>query len=94
MGLGLKSHDLAKCEAKLEFPGEKGGAELKTFCLGSMSIFWNCTLFKRVICFFFLFFFSTLGNSQGLAAVPNREEDFKQCLELSIKYAEALHCTR
>jgi len=34
------------------------------------------------------------GNSQGLAAVPNREEEFKQCLELSIKYAEALNCTR
>ncbi|XP_073227515.1 putative hydroxypyruvate isomerase [Porites lutea] len=34
------------------------------------------------------------GNSKGLAAVPGREEEFKQCLELSIKYAEALKCTR
>ncbi|XP_078353609.1 putative hydroxypyruvate isomerase [Oculina patagonica] len=34
------------------------------------------------------------GNSKGLAAVPSREEEFKQCLELSIKYAEALKCTR
>ena len=34
------------------------------------------------------------GNSKGLAAVPGREEEFKQCLELSIKYAEAVRCTR
>ncbi|XP_027055890.1 putative hydroxypyruvate isomerase isoform X2 [Pocillopora damicornis] len=34
------------------------------------------------------------GGSQGLAAVPGREEEFKQCLELSIKYAEAVKCTR
>lgn len=34
------------------------------------------------------------GDSQGLAAVPNREEEFKQCLELSIRYAEAVNCKR
>lgn len=38
--------------------------------------------------------FFLLGNSQGLAAVPGREEEFKQCLELSIKYAEAVKCAR
>ncbi|KAK3727876.1 hypothetical protein QZH41_010604, partial [Actinostola sp. cb2023] len=34
------------------------------------------------------------GDTAGLAAVPGKEEDYKQCLELSIKYAEALRCTR
>ena len=40
----------AKCleamyENKLEFPGGRGGsAKQKTFCGGSMDIFWNCTL--------------------------------------------------
>ena len=34
----------AKYEAKLEFPGGMGGAKQKTFCGGSMDIFWNCTL--------------------------------------------------
>lgn len=38
--------------------------------------------------------FSLLGDSRGLAAVPGREEEFKQCLELSIQYAEAVKCTR
>ena len=42
----------------------------------------------------FMVVFSLLGNSKGLAAVPGREEEFKQCLELSIKYAEAVKCTR
>ena len=32
-------------ENKVEFP-EEGGAEQKTFCGGSMDIFWNCTLWK------------------------------------------------
>lgn len=40
------------------------------------------------------FFLIISGNSKGLAAVPGREEEFKQCLELSIKYAEAVRCTR
>ena len=34
----------AKYEAKLEFPGGKGGAKQKTFRGGSMDIFWNCTI--------------------------------------------------
>ena len=38
----------AKYEAKLEFPGEGGGGDLgakqKSFCGGSMDIFWNSTL--------------------------------------------------
>ena len=33
----------AMYENKLEFPGGKGGAKQKTFCGGSMDIFWNCT---------------------------------------------------
>lgn len=40
------------------------------------------------------YMFSLLGDSKGLAAVPGREEEFKQCLELSIQYAEAVKCTR
>ena len=34
----------AKYEAKLEFPGGTGSAKQKTFCEGSMDIFWNCTI--------------------------------------------------
>ena len=36
----------AKYEAKLEFPlgGGKKGVKEKTFCGGSMDIFWNCTI--------------------------------------------------
>ena len=37
-----------KYEAKLEFPGGTGGAKQKTFCGGSMDIFWNCTIQIRV----------------------------------------------
>ena len=37
----------AKYEAKLEFPGEMGGAKQKTFCGGSMDIFWNCTFYTN-----------------------------------------------
>lgn len=49
-----------------------------------------------MLSYIFLFhkFFFFVGGSQGLAAVPGREEEFKQCLELSIKYAEAVKCTR
>eukprot|EP00112_Aurelia_sp_Birch-Aquarium-sp1_P012441 Seg2616.5 transcript_id=Seg2616.5/GoldUCD/mRNA.D3Y31 product="putative hydroxypyruvate isomerase" protein_id=Seg2616.5/GoldUCD/D3Y31 len=32
------------------------------------------------------------GGTKGLAAVPNRQEEFKQCLELSIQYCIALKC--
>lgn len=32
------------------------------------------------------------GDTMGLAAVPNRQEEFKQCLELSIQYCTALKC--
>ena len=36
-----------KYRNKLEFPGGRGGgAEQKTFCGGSMDIFWNCTLYS------------------------------------------------
>ena len=38
--------------------------------------------------------FSPKGNIRGLAAIPNREEEFKQSLEISIKYAKALECPR
>ena len=36
----------AKYEALLEFPGGMGGggAKQKTFCGGSIGVFWNCTL--------------------------------------------------
>ena len=36
----------AKYEAKLEFPGGGGvgGVKQKTFCGGSMDIFWSCTI--------------------------------------------------
>ena len=34
----------AKYEAKLEFPGGMGAAKQKTFCGGSMDIFWNCMI--------------------------------------------------
>ena len=34
----------AKYEAKLEFPGGTGVQNKKTFCGGSMDIFWNCTI--------------------------------------------------
>ena len=49
-----------------------------------------------MLSYIFLFhnFFFFVGGSQGLAAVPGREEEFKQCLELSIKYTEAVKCTR
>ena len=49
-----------------------------------------------MLSYIFLFhkFFFFVGGSQGLAAVLGREEEFKQCLELSIKYAEAVKCTR
>ena len=49
-----------------------------------------------MLSYIFLFhkFFFFVGGSQGLAAVPGREDEFKQCLELSIKYAEAVKCTR
>ena len=33
-----------KYEAKLEFPGGRGGAKHKTFHGGSMDIFWNYTI--------------------------------------------------
>ena len=35
----------AMYENKLEFPGERGSAKQKTFCGGSMEIFWNCAMF-------------------------------------------------
>ena len=35
--------------SKLEFPGGRGGAKQKTFCGGSMDIFWNCTFFGLVV---------------------------------------------
>ncbi|EDO46978.1 predicted protein [Nematostella vectensis] len=38
--------------------------------------------------------FIFLGDTKGLTAVPMQEEDFRQSLELSIKYAEALKCKR
>ena len=34
----------AKYEPKLEFPGGTGVAKQKTFCAGSMDMFWNCTI--------------------------------------------------
>ena len=34
----------AMYEAKLEYSLEEGGAKQRTFCGGSMDIFWNCTL--------------------------------------------------
>ena len=36
-------------EAKLEFPGGCGGAKQKTFCGGSMDIFWNYTISRGVL---------------------------------------------
>ena len=35
----------AKYEAKLEFPGGRGGTRQKTFCGGSLNIFQNCTFY-------------------------------------------------
>ena len=35
---------------------------------------------------------SSIGGTSGLAAVPNRVEEFKQCLELSLQYCVALKC--
>ena len=43
----------ANYEAKLEFPRGSKDAKPKTFCGGSMDIFWNCT---------FLFCLLTLGS--------------------------------
>ena len=37
-------------EAKLEFPGGMGGAKEKTFCGGSVDIFWNCTILYITVC--------------------------------------------
>ncbi|XP_065069688.1 putative hydroxypyruvate isomerase [Rhopilema esculentum] len=34
------------------------------------------------------------GDTSGLAAVPNRQDEFQQCLELSIQYCTALKCKR
>lgn len=34
------------------------------------------------------------GKSYGLASVPGRDEEFRQCLELSIQYCNALKCKR
>ena len=34
----------AMYENRLELPGGEGGAKQKTFCGGSLDIFWNCTL--------------------------------------------------
>ncbi|XP_065657180.1 putative hydroxypyruvate isomerase isoform X2 [Hydra vulgaris] len=34
------------------------------------------------------------GQNNGIAAVPKRNEEFKQCLELSIQYCNALKCKR
>ena len=39
----------AKYEAKLEFPGRKRGVKRKTFCGGSMDVFWNCTFHSQEI---------------------------------------------
>lgn len=35
---------------------------------------------------------SFTGNSNGLACIPQRFDEFKQCLELSIQYCKALNC--
>ena len=43
----------AEYEAKLEFPGGRGGTKQKTFCGESMEIFWNCSIlfyFKLITC--------------------------------------------
>ena len=46
----LKAKTLeAKYEAKLEFPGGTGDAKQKTFCGGSMDIFWNPTILLGVV---------------------------------------------
>ena len=34
-------------EDKLEFPGRRRVAKQKTFCGGSIDIFWNCTLYTH-----------------------------------------------
>ena len=34
-------------ENKLEFPGGRCSAKQKTFCGGSMDIFWNCTFHRQ-----------------------------------------------
>lgn len=34
------------------------------------------------------------GTSKGLACLPGRCEEFKQCLELSIQYCKSLNCKR
>lgn len=35
---------------------------------------------------------SIVGGTSGLAAIPNRIEEFKQCLELSLQYCSSLKC--
>lgn len=37
---------------------------------------------------------SFTGDNYGIAAVPSRADEFKQCLELSIQYCNALKCKR
>lgn len=34
------------------------------------------------------------GGDLGLGAVPGREAEFRQGLDLALKYARALHCKR
>jgi len=47
---GLKAKLLeGQYEAKLEFPGGCEGAKQKTFCGGSMDIFWNYTFLPCVM---------------------------------------------
>ena len=50
--------------------------------------------FLILLSFSWLVYNSYSGDSKGLAAVPGREVEFKQCLELSVEYTIALKCTR
>ena len=44
--------------------------------------------------YFMMIFLYGTGDTKGLAALPGRENDFRQCLELSIDTAKALSCAR
>ncbi|XP_057299164.1 putative hydroxypyruvate isomerase [Hydractinia symbiolongicarpus] len=53
----------------------------------------NLNLIYRNL-FSWLIKFLLSGDNYGIAAVPSRADEFRQCLELSIQYCNALKCKR
>ena len=51
--------------------------------IGSLSIFFTYSVI-----------FKTTGESLGFAALPGRQEEFKESLDKSVQYAKALECDK